>query len=280
MRKTHNSAPLPFQGQKRNFVKDFKVALKTYPNDAVYVDLFGGSGLLSHVVKQEKPNAKVIYNDYDNFKKRLEAIPTTNEIIAKIRPILNDIPKKGKIPPLIKNKVLKLIKSYENQGYVDFITLSSSILFSMKYVITFKELEKETFYNNLKKNEYNAGNYLEGVEFTKSDYKTLFERYKNLSNVVFLVDPPYLSTDCKTYKNYWKLSDYLDVLKVLIDTKYFYFTSDKSSIIELCEWVESNTGGLNPFNNAKIKYHYTVVTKKSGYKDVMLYKGYNTTKTF
>ena len=54
--KIYNQAPLPFQGQKRRFVKPFKEALKSFPNDAVYIDLFGGSGLLSHTVKSVYPN--------------------------------------------------------------------------------------------------------------------------------------------------------------------------------------------------------------------------------
>ena len=50
--KKYTQAPLPFQGQKRRFLKPFKTALESFPADAVYVDLFGGSGLLSHTVKQ------------------------------------------------------------------------------------------------------------------------------------------------------------------------------------------------------------------------------------
>ena len=76
--KIYNQAPLPFQGQKRRFVKPFKEALKSFPNDAVYVDLFGGSGLLSHTVKSVYPEAKVIYNDFDNYSERLKNIPKTN----------------------------------------------------------------------------------------------------------------------------------------------------------------------------------------------------------
>ena len=46
--KNYTQAPLPFQGQKRRFLNDFKKALHYFPTDATYVDLFGGSGLLSH----------------------------------------------------------------------------------------------------------------------------------------------------------------------------------------------------------------------------------------
>ena len=50
-RKQYNSAPLPFQGQKHRFARDFTKILRHFPDDSVFVDLFGGSGLLSHITK-------------------------------------------------------------------------------------------------------------------------------------------------------------------------------------------------------------------------------------
>ncbi|WP_271407277.1 DNA adenine methylase [Tenacibaculum soleae] len=278
MNKNYTSAPLPFQGQKRNFVKQFKEALKEYPKNAVYVDLFGGSGLLSHVAKSHNPEATVVYNDYDDFKKRLNAISETNRLISELRVLFKSLNKNEKLPPLLKNKALKVVKKYANKGFVDYVTLSANVLFSMNYVTSFNELEKQTFYNKVRKSNYKSDNYLNGVEFVRNDYKELFNKYKDDKNVVFLVDPPYLSTDCKTYKNYWKLTDYLDVLKVLYHHNYFYFTSNKSSIVELCKWIEDNTGGVNPFKDSKIVYHYNSTTHNSGYNDIMLHK-YTTTTT-
>lgn len=81
----YNSAPLPFQGQKRRFIGEFRKALSRFPDAATFVDLFGGSGLLSHVAKRERPDARVIYNDFDDFHLRLENIPRTNALLAKIR---------------------------------------------------------------------------------------------------------------------------------------------------------------------------------------------------
>ena len=95
--KNHTTSPLPFQGQKRKFVKHFKEALTDFPSNATYIDLFGGSGLLSHTVKTTHPNARVIWNDYDDFAHRLALIPTTNEIIAQLRPIVANHPKGTRI---------------------------------------------------------------------------------------------------------------------------------------------------------------------------------------
>ena len=41
------------------------------PESTVFVDLFGGSGLLSHITKRCKPEATVIYNDFDNYHKQM-----------------------------------------------------------------------------------------------------------------------------------------------------------------------------------------------------------------
>jgi len=59
--------PLPFQGQKRNFLTQFSELINELPDDSTIVDLFGGSGLLSHTAKQLKPTTKVVYNDFDNY---------------------------------------------------------------------------------------------------------------------------------------------------------------------------------------------------------------------
>ena len=90
--------------------------------------------------------------------------------------------------------------------------------------------------------------------------------------MVFLVDPPYLSTDVGTYKMYWRLSDYLDVLNVLRDKPFVYFTSNKSSIIELCEWLGSNRTLGNPFENAQKVEFNAHMNYSAKYTDIMLYK--------
>ena len=271
--KTFTTAPLPFMGQKRKFLKPFKAALKKYPANGTYVDLFGGSGLLAHTVKKYFPDAKVIYNDYDNYRERIEAIEQTNELIAKLKVLVGDCPKDKRIPENIKKKVLQAVKLHEEEyGYVDYITLSSSLLFSMKYVLNYEDLAKGTLYNCIRLNAYNSDGYLDGLEIVQDDYKVLFDRYQNERDVVFLIDPPYLQTQSTTYKNYWSLSDYLDVLTILDGQSYFYFTSNKSSIIELCDWVGSRSLTSNPFADAERAEMNATMNYNASYTDIMLFK--------
>jgi len=267
-------APLPFQGQKRRFLPKFKDVLNDFPTDATYVDLFGGSGLLSHTVKQIYPDARVVWNDYDNYVDRLQAIPSTNVLLAELRLIFEGESRKGRVTKELKETALKAIKQHEDKyGYVDYITLSASILFSAKYATQFDQLISEHFYNRIKMTDYDATGYLKGVERVQSDYKALYNAHKG-SNVVYLVDPPYLSTDVSTYNktDYWRLRDYLDVLNVLDGSNYFYFTSNKSQIVELCDWIETRTFAGNPFANSTMSTTDNTLNKTSAYTDIMLYK--------
>lgn len=274
MRKKYLSAPLPFMGQKRMFAKEFIKVLKHYPDNAVFVDLFGGSGLLSHITKCQKPEATVIYNDYDDYRRRLENIPRTNALLAKIRPLGASTPRHKALPKEAKEAILRLIEQEElDCGYVDYITLSSSLLFSMKYATDLTGLRKETFYNTVRKCDYSPClDYLDGLKVISCDYKELFDKYKDIPNVVFLIDPPYLSTEVGTYTMTWGLSDYLDVLQTLVSTNYIYFTSNKSSIIELCAWIDKNNTIGNPFAGSEKVEFNAHINYNSSYTDIMLFK--------
>lgn len=147
-------------------------------------------------------------------------------------------------------------------------------MFSANYVTNYSDLAKSTFYNVIKQVDYNCDNYLNGVERVHLDYKSIYDQYSSNQNVVWLVDPPYLSTDSSSYNSngYWKLKDYLDVLQVLEKHPYIYFTSNKSSIVELCEWIESKVPNANPFAGANLKTVSVQLNYNSSYTDMMYYK--------
>lgn len=276
MSKCYMSAPLPFVGQKRMFAREFTKVLQQFPDDTIFVDLFGGSGLLSHIAKRKKPNARVIYNDFDNYRRRLENIPYTNRLIADIRNIVGDsVPRHKPIIGELRERIFSRIEQEErDRGYVDFITLSSSLMFSMKYKLSIPGMRKETLYNNIRKADYPdcSADYLNGLEVVSCDYKEVFTQFRNSPGVVFLVAPPYLSTDVGTYNMYWKMSDYLDVLNVLLGHSFVYFTSNKSSILELCEWLGRNQHIGNPFKDCtKVEFNATM-NYAASYTDMMLFK--------
>lgn len=274
MRKMYLSAPLPFVGQKRMFAREFIKVLEQFDDKTVFVDLFGGSGLLSHITKCKRPDATVVYNDFDGYRERLQAIPQTNALLADFRCLAVGVPKDKPIRGVVRERILERLAMAEREwGYVDYITVSSALMFSMKYATSLEAMRKETLYNNIRKTDYPpCHDYLDGLTITSCDYKTLYEKYKDVPGVVFLVDPPYLSTEVGTYKMYWRLSDYLDVLNVLRDKPFVYFTSNKSSIIELCEWLGENKTLGNPFKNCgKVEFN-AHMNYSAKYTDIMLYK--------
>lgn len=274
MRKMYLSAPLPFVGQKRMFAKEFIKVLEQFKDKTVFVDLFGGSGLLSHITKRQRPDATVVYNDYDNYRKRLAAIPQTNRLLADLRLLAAGTPKHRPVTGAARELILERVATAERQwGYVDYITVSSSLMFSMKYATSLDAMRKQTLYNNIRKTGYQpCPDYLDGLTVTSCDYKVLYEKYEDTPGVVFLVDPPYLSTEVGTYKMYWRLSDYLDVLNVLRDKPFVYFTSNKSSIIELCEWLGDNRMLGNPFEGCQKVEFNAHMNYTAKYTDIMLYK--------
>ena len=155
---------------------------------------------------------------------------------------------------------------------MDYITISASLLFAMKYVLNLESMKKETLYNVIRQTDYpEAVDYLKGITVTCEDYKKVFEDYKDVPDVVFLVDPPYLSTEVGTYKMYWRLADYLDVLNVLKGHSFVYFTSNKSSILELCDWMERNPFIGNPFKDCRKIEFNAHMNYNSKYTDIMLY---------
>jgi 16S rRNA G966 N2-methylase RsmD len=277
MNKQYKTAPLPFQGQKRNFVPHFKEALKEFKCkhevDTV-VDLFGGSGLLSHTAKRMYPALKVIYNDFDGFHLRLNNVHITNSILQTIRTIVDDYSPSERLNKHTVGQIISLVNIEKEKGYfIDYITLSSSVMFSGKYAMDHEEFCKSTMYNNVKKSDYEVDCYLDGLEITKEYYRVLFNQYKGQSNVLFIVDPPYLSTDVKTYSavKYWKLKDCLDVLNVLKDDNYVFFTSDKSELIDLFEWLSVNYKARNPFMDAKMNSFRNTVSYNGKYPYLMFY---------
>ena len=272
-KKTYSSAPLPFMGQKRRFVKEFRKVLAEYPDDVTIVDLFGGSGILSHTAKAVKPNATIVYNDFDNFRKRLAHIPHTNALLDKIRPLACCVDKLHRIPNDVRDRIRTLVTEEEQEvGFVDFYTISQSLMFSMKYATNLGEFLKATLYNRMVGNEYNADGYLDGLTIVSEDYKVLFERYKDTPNVLFVLDPPYLSTDVGAYTEYWSLSKYLDVLQLLMSRDFIYFTSNKSQLLELCEWFGKSGLGHNFFDGARRIELPVRVNHSSEYIDIMMYK--------
>ena len=90
----------------------------------IFIDLFGGSFYISYIIHKVFPKAKIISNDFNNYRERIQNIGKTNIFIDKVKEILKDSDEvKAKIDELINNET----------DYIDFETLDASLLYSSQY---------------------------------------------------------------------------------------------------------------------------------------------------
>ncbi|MDY2585007.1 DNA adenine methylase [Helicobacter sp.] len=188
--------PLPFMGNKRNMLKKIEGALAHLrqegyiTSETIFIDTFGGSGLVAHNIKQWYPNNEVIWNDFDNYQERLHNIHSTERLRQKLLNAVQGIEYKTRIKNV--REILEVIENHD--GYIDYITVSSWLLFSGNYVNSFERLRKRKFYNRLPKAKLDNNGYLAGVKRTRQDFKELLDAYREVEDKLLILDPP-LFTD-------------------------------------------------------------------------------------
>lgn len=274
--KKYGASPLPFQGQKRRFVKEFKKVIAELDPSTRFLDLFGGSGLLSNTVKEVHPTAEVVYNDFDDFTARLNAIPTTNAILDEIRSVLqiHGCEPDKRLHDLAKADIIEVMEVYDCVTYVDYLSLSTALLFTQNYRDSLIGMKGTTMYNRVSKTNYDATGYLEGVTRVRKDWRELLKEYP-VKDTILILDPPYLSTEVGSYTdvNYWGVSEYLDILRAAMDYRFIYFSSDKSSIFEITDWYAKHAGAVDIFGGARFTRLNPIKTNGNGlvkgYTDIM-----------
>lgn len=173
----YTKPPLPFMGNKKNMLKHIKQVLNTMRADgeidgeSIFIDVFGGSGLVAHNIKQWYPRNQVLWNDYDNYQKQLDHIAQTESLREWIYEKVRDGEYQNALPKEIKQEILAHIHALETQGeYIDYTTLCSYLLFSGNYARDFTHLSKHTFYNRISATRLTAQGYLHGVERVSLDF--------------------------------------------------------------------------------------------------------------
>ena len=223
-------------GNKRNMLKHIKAVLETMREDGqidsetIFIDCFGGSGLISHNIKQWYPSNRVVWNDYDNYQERLNHLDTTEQLRQEMAKFINDtIPCKH--PPHTKEKILTLLQDKAQSGaFIDYTTISTYLLFSGNYAKTYQELAKNTFYNRIALTPLNNKGYLAGVERTQADFIDLLESYKDITNKCLILDPPYLQTQKGNYSDSFQLAQFFTLIE-RVQKPYIFFGSHKSDIM-------------------------------------------------
>lgn len=218
-------------------LKHIKAVLETMQEDGqidsetIFIDCFGGSGLISHNIKQWYPSNRVIWNDYDNYQERLNHLDTTEQLRQEIAKIINSTPYNANLPPHTKEKILTLLQDKAQSGsFIDYTTLSTYLLFSGNYTKTYQQLAKQTFYNKLSRTPLNNKGYLAGVERTQANFIDLLESYKDITNKCLILDPPYLQTQKGNYNDSFQLAQFFNLIE-RVQKPYIFFGSHRSDIL-------------------------------------------------
>ena len=196
--KVYTKCPLPFIGQKRHFLKQYRQTLLHVREEVdTIVDLFGGSGLLSHAAKRLMPECRVVYNDYDHYTNRIQHIPQTNELIQHIRQHLQGLKPDARLTPLQRSRVVKLVnEAQKHYGWVDAQTIGRSLLFSGRWVTSVSELKQQATMLRTDTHQQLSNLFCETTRFNRADkpgeaeqqkLRTLFgsDRRGNQSSTLF-----------------------------------------------------------------------------------------------
>lgn len=227
-------APLPFMGQKRNFIKllyNFFNSIEYKPTRVV--DCFGGSGLLSNLFKQMYPDCEVVYNDYDGYMDRLKKIPGTNEVLEVVRKILSehDIKPDTKITEPAK----KELEDYLSK--VDWMKADKQTVYAG---FSLKGLNDQgrIYTNKVRQSDYEIkSEYLRGCTVVNLDYKELIKKDDSL----YVLDPPYIQTNNNQYKDWFSISDFLELYdRIKKLDNFILFTSYRSGAYDVLNYLHKD----------------------------------------
>lgn len=236
------SPPLPFNGNKRNWISTLKKQFENFEfdDDIVICDLFGGSGILAHFFAWRYPNNKVIYNDYDHYLDLFEKIDKINEMKTWGLQFMEQqgYKKNDKISMEDKAVILENLKYFFGENYEDDNKLYNVIC--SNWCFSGRNNLNGFLYNKLSINPYknNLDEYiLPNIEVVNLDYLNLIEKLKD-EKVFYVLDPPYLSTSKSFYDNYWGIEKTCDIIELCLKNECILFESDKSEILPLFELLE------------------------------------------
>ena len=273
--KIFKQAPLPFIGQKRNFIRSFCEVLNDniqgLGEEWTIVDAFGGSGLLSHHAKRLKPHARVIYNDFDNYAQRLKHIDDINRLRQQLAEVLKGIPRKNKIDQKTHALIIETIKNFD--GFIDVDCVWAWLLFSGNQAESLNQIYTQpVLYNRLRKSDYpDAKDYLTGVEVVSKSFDELLPEYVNNEKTLLVLDPPYLFSEQRGYRKAkdFGLVSFIKLME-LIRPPFIMFSNNRSEILDYFDYqVKRN-------DERFLNYQYTSISAplnySSTYRDNMIYK--------
>lgn len=273
--KIFKQAPLPFIGQKRNFIRSFCEVLNDniqgLGEDWTIVDVFGGSGLLSHHAKRLKPHARVIYNDFDNYAQRLKHIDDTNRLRRQLVEVLKNTPSRNAIDNKTLSLIIETINNFD--GFIDIDCLVAWFSFSGRQSENLNQIfNQPPLYNKLRMNDYpDATGYLTGVEVVSKSFDALLPEYVNNDKTLLILDPPYLFSEQRIYRKAkdFGLVSFIKLME-LIRPPFIMFSNNRSEILDYFDY-QAKRNDERFLNYQHTAYSITLNNQKN-YRDNLIYK--------
>lgn len=259
-RRRYSQPPLPFTGNKRNWSNRIEEIFKLIPDEtSIIVDVFGGSGILSNWVKFYKPELCIIYNDFDNYSSLFQDQSNIDKINGIIKGAYDLVPNElliskhnffsRSVHPEIYTALIDYFANIRNNFDIDWLNSAIKVIktgfcFSSKQILDYDHFLKiinSGLYISKNLIKYKADTeYLQDIEIIHKDYRELYNDYKNIPNVLFIVDPPYLNSNNSQYTKMglWNIAQHLRVLMSIKDKKYIYFNNKDSGIQELMDLLD------------------------------------------
>lgn len=284
-------APLPFLGQKRNWIRYLPLFFQQNllnnfnSNDYIFLDMFGGSGLLSHNLKLLMPTAEVVYNDYDYYTRFFseESLNVMKNLHSDLINIAGDqIRINGavqKIPVDKGEKIVKVINDYVDKykDLINFRQLGAWVLFSAKAFEKAVDFHPNHLYNRIPKQfPVISNDYFKGLTIEHLDFRELYQKYSTRNKKLFLIcDPPYIATDSGNYRDWFILTDFLELMDICEKETFIMFSSDKSEFKHFVDYHKKKYKNESAFNGVKLfleqKTHLATSFLNHKYYDQMFY---------
>lgn len=248
--KIYNKPPLAFYGNKKNCIKEYRKIIQEAKDSGVIkketliIDVFGGSGLLAHEAKRILKDNEVIWNDYDNYQERLDNIETTEKLRAEFLEIVKERKYHELLSRDEREKIIEILNERKKDSYIDYIQLSSYLLFVGIYTCDFES--QKSFYNGVAKARLDKTGYLQGVKRERLDFRELLDKYKEQESFLIL-DPPYYATGTGHYEKAFPFKD-IKELGQKIKKPFLFFQCWTSNMLDLYDFeyevVESGSVGM------------------------------------
>lgn len=212
--------PLPFVGHKGHWASELSDIAAALPKNCTVFDVFGGSGVCSHYFKMARSDLDVVWNDFDDYQKRLDHAGETEQLRQYFLANLGlPVPKNTFNPPLTDERrafVFATIAQWrEKYGFVDLqsvsrwlylyplktpkLSASAGKLYNRVPVIPMRLDACASWLRDCLRTSV-AFSGLDTV-YPLSGHPVRPRDFIESQNALFVFDPPYLGTGCNDYGN-------------------------------------------------------------------------------